>query len=717
MPSLIRCLIAAALVAFATPAHATPGSEEEELAKVYGGEEFISIATGRRQPLSRAPAVGTVITAEDIEAMGATNLDEVLETVAGLHVSLSSARFSPIYSIRGIRTNTNPQVLMLINGIPITQLNLGGRGEQNSLPVNSIERVEVIRGPGSAVYGADAFAGVINVVTKTAADIHGTEVGGRGGSFDSEAGWLLHGGQWAGFDLAFTVEWSSTDGDRDRIIERDAQNFFDSIFGTHASLAPGPADTRGERLDTRLDLHRGDWRVRLWNWKQMDLGVGPGVALALDPSGRGDIDNYLADITYHKPDLARDWDFTAQASYLDVNTESRQRLFPPGTILPIGADGNVNPLEPVGLVQFPNGLIGNPAVFERHYRLDLSTFYTGIRNHRLRLGAGLTYAKLDSEETKNFGPGVIDGSQPVVDGRLTDVTNTPFVFIEPHDRFAYYGSLQDEWSFAPDWELTGGVRFDRYSDFGNTVNPRLALVWQTRYNLSTKLLYGRAFRAPSFAELFNINNPVALGNPKLGPETINTIELAFDYQPRVDLRTLFNVYAYRIDDLIEFVSNAGGTSATAQNTGAQTGHGLEVEADWRITDQLRATGNYALQRVRDDRTGHDTGDYPRSQLYLRTDWSFAPSWHVDAQFNWVMDRQRTLGDPRRAIADYSTVDLTLRRKKVAEHWDFSLSVRNLFDEHGFEPSPVDVRVPGGSLVPGDFPLPGRSFYGEVRYRF
>ncbi len=173
MPSMLRYLLAVALVSGAMGASA---SEEEDLAKVYGGEGFISIATGRQQPLSRAPAVATVITAEEIEAMGATNLDEVLESVAGLHVSLSSTRFSPIYSIRGIRTATNPEVLMLINGVPITQLNLGGRGEQNSLPVNSIERVEVIRGPGSAVYGADAFAGVINVITKTAADIHGTEI-------------------------------------------------------------------------------------------------------------------------------------------------------------------------------------------------------------------------------------------------------------------------------------------------------------------------------------------------------------------------------------------------------------------------------------------------------------------------------------------------------------------------------------------------------------
>jgi outer membrane receptor for ferrienterochelin and colicins len=82
-----------------------------------------------------------------------------------------------------------------------------------------------------------------------------------------------------------------------------------------------------------------------------------------------------------------------------------------------------------------------------------------------------------------------------------------------------------------------------YSDFGDTFNPRIALVWQSAYNLTTKFMYGRAFRAPSFSELFNVNNPVAQGNDSLDPESIDWYELAFDYQPRADLRTGLNLFA------------------------------------------------------------------------------------------------------------------------------------------------------------------------------
>ena len=87
-------------------------------------------------------------------------------------------------------------------------------------------------------------------------------------------------------------------------------------------------------------------------------------------------------------------------------------------------------------------------------------------------------------------------------------------------------SLQDEWQLAPDWELTAGVRYDHYSDFGATLNPRAALVWQTSPRLTSKILYGRAFRAPAFDTLYAQNNPVGLGNDSLDPETIDTIELA-----------------------------------------------------------------------------------------------------------------------------------------------------------------------------------------------
>jgi iron complex outermembrane receptor protein len=695
----------------------TVQAAQEDLLMSFGDEAFVSIATGQQQAISEAPAVATVITAREIEAMGASNLDQVLETVPGLHVALSSYRFSPIYSLRGIHTDANPQVLMLVNGTPLTQLYFGDRGARNVLPVSNISRVEVIRGPGSAVYGADAFSGVINVITKTREQIDGTELGVRAGSFNTREMWLLNGSRWGEVDVALSINLVKTDGDSGRVIDVDAQSLIDNTLQTAASNAPGEADTDERRVDLRIDLQWQHWKFSAWNWRQ-DGGVGPGLAQALDPGGEAKTNNFMFDLGFVNRDRFDHWEIEAKLSYADINTESEQTLFPAGTVLPLGEDGNINLISPVGIGLFVDGLRGNPAVYEEHRRFDSSAFYTGFSRHSLRVAAGMSYVELHGEETKNYGPGVLEPVLPqqVVGGELTSVTGSPFNFIPDENRTVFYASLQDEWSIAADWSLTLGVRYDHYSDFGSTVNPRAALVWNARQDLTAKFLYGRAFRAPSFAELFVINNPVALGNPDLDPETINTYEIAFDYRPTFDLRTGLNIYVYQIDDLIQFVPEEGG-SQQVQNTGGQSGHGFELEAEWSISDSVFLQAHYALQRSEYDDRGQDVGNAPQHQIYANVNWEFAPDWDVSGQAKWIAGRQRDADDTRDAIDDYTLASLVLRRSNIVNHLDVALVVDNLFAAEAYEPSLAQRGVPEGSLVPGDFPLPGRGIYGKLEYKF
>ena len=702
-------------------------SSEEELSLAFG-EEMISIATGGEQSLTRAPAVATVITSKDIEAMGAQTLEQVLDTVPGVHASLSSTRFTPTYSIRGINTPENPHVLMLINGIPMTQMWIGDRGP-SSYPVADISRIEIIRGPGSAVYGADAFAGVINIVTKSADEKPGLAINALAGSFETTQASILYGSkdnEYWGFDIAFSLEYYETKGDNGRTIESDAQTIFDNVLGTSASLAPGSVDTHQRWLDTRLDLKHDKLQFRIWNRKREDMGVGPGVAQSLDPTGRGDLNNYLLDLTYHDQALAKYLDFKAVVSYMDVNTTSKQRLFPAGAVLPIGADGNINAMAPTGLALFTDGYIGDPSIFETHTRIDLSAFYTHSEKHRLRLGAGALNAKVRAEEAKNFGPGVLDiANRPppgpdgviVVNGTTTNVTGTEYAFFTAGKRDVYYLSLQDEWFLAPDWDLTAGVRYDSYSDFGNTVNPRAALVWHSKYNMTTKLLYGRAFRPPSFAELFVKNNPTIEGNKDLKPEKIETIELVLDYQPTFDLHTTINTFYYKTDDLIEFVGGGSGTARIAENSGQQEGYGLEWEAQWQITKSWNVNANYAWQHPQDKTSNGDVTNAPQQQIYLQNRWEFTHNWNFNAQLSWIADRQRTQNDPRQKIADYTLVDMLIKGNNVFPGLDLTFSIFNLSDVNAKEPSPYDPAAPAGAFVPGDYPLPGRSYYVGLTYRF
>ncbi len=690
---LIKLLYLMGLIFLNSATYAS--TEEEEFSRIYGDEEFISLATGSHQAMNRTPAVATVITRDDIEAMGATDLDHILETVPGLHVSVSGFGYNPVYIMRGIYSEFNPQVLILINGVPITNFLYGNRGQAwGGMPINNIARIEIIRGPGSALYGADAFSGTVNIVTKTFADIQDIEVGGRVGAFNSREAWLLKNGQWRDVKAAFSVEWQATNGHR-KTVDTDAQTFFDGLFGTSASLAPGPVNAGRDAIEARFDLSRDSWRVRLGYQGRRNVGSGAGAAQALDPQGYGDSDRFNADLTYDNPFFASDWEVTTQLSYFDVNTKYAFTLYPPSVTFPTGT--------------FPQGLIGNPSAYERYIRFYAATVYTGFSNHRIRMGAGINEGRMyKAEESKNFD--ISPGGLPVPLGSVIDVSDDPTrVYIRPHARTVVYALAQDEWSFAPDWNFTAGVRHDAYSDFGGTTNPRLALVWQNSFTLTSKLLYGRAFRAPAFVELYNINNPVSLGNPNIKPETIDTLELAFDYRPTDSLRTGLNLFRYEMSDIIRFVSDpAPATSKTAQNQGTQDGYGVEWEMRWNVTRSVDIKANYAWQHSTDE-TGESVANAPRQQLYAQTDWRFLPSWSVNTQINRVMGRERAVGDGRSAVADYTVVNMTLHRKNVMDGFDVGLIIHNVMDADVREPSPA----PG--YIRNDLPMPGRSIYVEFRY--
>jgi len=211
-------------------------------------EVKISLATGTPKPIRMAPAVAAVITAEDIEKMGSTTLDEALETVPGLHVYPSFGSLVPGYTIRGIQTALNPQTLILVNGLPITTAYNGRRIAGLRIPAANISRIEVIRGPGSAIHGADAFSGTVNVITKEGREIDGVESGLRAGSFDTYGAWAQYGADRKGWDVALSLEYQESDGDSDQIVSRDLQTVLDAAlnapFGLpNASRAPDTLQT------------------------------------------------------------------------------------------------------------------------------------------------------------------------------------------------------------------------------------------------------------------------------------------------------------------------------------------------------------------------------------------------------------------------------------------------------------------------------------------
>lgn len=692
---------------------ATNASSAEDLMDLsldqLGDIPVSAIASGTSKPIFRSAAMISVVTAEQIKAMGATELHEILETVPGVHASLQDNNYDYSYTMRGISNAANSQVLMLLNGTRITTPFQSTLMPGLEMPIENIQRVEVIRGPGSALYGADAFAGVINIITKNAKYINGKVVGARIGDHSTQSGWGQYSTTLGGWDIASSLQYQHTQGDDGRIVKTDVQSSIDRILGTHASQAPGSLNTRFETLNGHLNLQRKHWDIGFWAFNSIDAGTRAGSGGSLEPNGVVNGEQYMGDVRFSTEDWLEDWELSAHASYLYNDLQAQLQLFPENAKLPIGPDGNFSLAPGYQIVSFPNGYNLNLGRAQKVPSIELSSVYTGLQNHSLRLSAGFRYEGIVTNDSRNYGPTIIDGSQPVVDGTLTNVTGTPLAYLADTKRTIWSIVAQDEWQFANDWLLTAGIRYDDYSDFGGTVNPRAALVWDINEQLTSKLLYGRAFRAPSFAEQGTQNNPVVLGNKSLDPETINTYEWAFDYRPISSLRTAVNIYYYQIHNLITQELNTSGSSLYQyQNSGNQNGFGSEFEWNWQLSEQWSVLGNYAWQHATNEDTNKRVPGVPEHHIYAALQWHFMPNWQIQPQINWIAGRERAADDTKPLLGDYETFDVTLRGKKLFGHLNITASLHNAFDTRYYEPV---------ASLTEHYPMPGRSFYLEAALNF
>ena len=598
----------------------------------------VSISTRSQQQMSKAPSVVSVITAEDIRATGAARLEDILDSVPGLYVKRNLFAFRPIFSLRGA---TGTQTLLMVNGAPMRDLVWSNGIFWKGLPASAIERVEIIRGPGSALFGADASAGVINVITRTATPITESEAGLRLGNFDTQEAWIQHGTDWNGVDVGLTAELSTTDGHRPWI-------------SPDANGASGHANYAWDGQDLRLSLARGSWRLLADYMAHDDLAVGFNRAAVLDPLNRSEDRQYSLALLYDNPGFAPDWGLNGALRFRDLVYSSGNGF--------LKTDGSRELMD----------------VSERQATIELSGLYTGFSRHALRVGGG--YVMDDIYRVSQVNP---------------EYPANPI----PEDcRANVYLYLQDVWHIRDDLEFTAGLRYDDFNDVGSAVTPRLALVWQSTPLLTTKLMYGEAFRAPSYQELYyRAANPP---NPDLHPERSRTWELGFDVLAARDLRLGVNLYHFERSDLIS------GTAGQYQNAGDFAVRGIEMEARWRMTPALQLTGNLSY-RDEDDSTARDVS-VPTESAYVRLDWAFQPKWRWNVEVNWYGDRPLPAGDPRRELDAFSVLDTSLRYRHD-RHWEFAASVRNLFDADSWDYS--------SKSLPNNLPLPGRNGHVEVRYRF
>lgn len=690
-------------------AFATSPSIYELTLKELMAVKVVTAASGFEQKLNKASANATVITREEWQAMGAFTLSEVLDMVSGVHVTTPQLNFNHhIINIRGMGGSFGEQVKLLIDGKQLEYVKDSGIFVGFNMPIDQFKQIEIVKGPGSAIYGADAFAGVINLVSYDVNEVPTTLVA-RSGQFNTQTFSLGKSFKTDEHLLSLTLDYAKSDDDPNRIVHNDLQSTFDNLFGSNASNTPGPIDNHYRVMNLQARWQWQNWSLRYHTWRNFDYGLGAGVAQALDDKGHGSIKNDL---------LTFNWDLSEAAGFgqLDLSATvsygrvwSTLHVFPEGAILPINASGNLDLQNPLGLTTFHGGYIGSPGSENLNKSIALTHLFN-LKDHKIRYELG--YEKIDFEpiEYKNFGPSILDGSQTDVDATVFDVSSTPWVYVPEISRHFYYLSLLDQWQINPKWQLSIGARLDHYSDFGTTTNPRISLQYQLSENHALKLFGGSAFRAPSIGELYYQNNPVVNGNPDLGPEGINTYEtgLGLDMLVSDNLFINFSVFNYQANDLIETVFNTTTNSSSVENVGKQQGRGGELTLRWKPATNITLNFSYSLLSTKRNDIDN-VADIPHKMWKLDMNWRISENWHWAFDSHKISDRHRAMGDNRPAIADFQRFNTRLSYHGLLPGLSLAIRGKNIFDE--------DARDPSTGAIAEDYPLAGRQWLLELSMKF
>jgi iron complex outermembrane receptor protein len=672
----------------------------------------VSAAAGYAQPQDEAPGAAFVMRAAQWEALGAHSVWDVLELVPGLYVTETFGTRQLV--AQGLLTTTNSQVLWLLDGLPLNELGYNGPPPAWDKGLAGLERIEVIRGPVSVIHGSNAFSAVINLVSKDSGT-PGSRVAVRGGAFDSREALVENGGSAGDWRWRLSLESRQSDGDGGRIVTRDQQSTFDALFGTQASLAPGAIPARDDVAEAQLRLAWRNSSLQLWHWRNDASARLSGGAGALDPGARIDaqLDHVALRQAGELKNFSTRWELEALLQRHEVYLASTG--LPPGTVIPFDNAGNID-FATGTPVTFPEGIIGISGEEMERRRLALNLLNQRWAGHTLRLGVGHEWHELSEPESRrNFGPGILDNGQPVPLQPLPNLAGTSLTFLPDVDRELTFVALQDDWRLHEKLLLNLGVRYDDYSDFGDTTNPRASLQWQATPATRLRIGYGTAFRAPSFNEQYLRNNRSVLGNPALRPEELSSSELALEQRLGAGLRLEASVFHFHARGLIDYAPMPPAFGLYAQNLAGREGDGGTLLLSWQPRPGTQLNANTTLWRIEDSATGTRAPFVPGAMAGLNGWWEIRPGWTLGGAVKHVADRRREAGDPRAALADDSWADLHLHTTALAPRLRLGLTVQNIADA---DLRDANRNSPGlGPTVPDDVPLTGRRWLLEAEYRW
>ncbi|HEY1341720.1 MAG TPA: TonB-dependent receptor [Bryobacteraceae bacterium] len=545
MHALCLLLLVAGLACAADPPGRPAPQKPADETVLFGDLPTVEAASLHAQTLAEAPASVTVITAAEIRRYGYRTLAEVLDYVRGFYVTYDHQYHYTGVAGLSLPGDFNTRFLVMLNGHPLTDNIYNANnffGQDFGLDLELVERIEIIRGPTSALYGSNGMLANINVVTRSPVDGEKL-VAAAETSSDGDRKVSLASSVYLGRGANLLVSASAFNN---RGLEFDVDGL--SMPAGVRSPVDNADGERGYHTFANLIWH--DWSVMAcFNNREKRFPVGIGGSYSGDASqGVSDSRNLIA-ATYKRK--AGSGDLRWQIAFDQYRYRDR---------FDYPTDDGVEILHDVNLGDWMDSKL---------------TYEVPVPRIGL-LTMGLDGAWEFRNRQYNVDAGVIE-----------DIVGRP-------DRTVALFA-QQEWNLSAKWKLHAGVRFDDSRNFHRFVSPRLAAVYQSTPRTSYKLVYGRPFRNPSAFEQFYNDGGLSYGRaPLLHPETAHTFEASVERRLSGGFTVIGNGFHYRIGDVVEAVALDAGV-LQYRNTGVNRSTGIGLEFSGKFWKRLETAGSVVLQ--------------------------------------------------------------------------------------------------------------------------